>query len=699
MHVVKTAKVGDREITIEVGKVAKQAHGSAWIRCGETIVLAACTGGKEVLFGRDFLPLTVDYIEKTSAAGRIPGGFFKREGRPTEKEVLSSRIIDRSIRPLFPKGYRFDTQVVATVLSADPDNNPDSLACTATSAALTLSDICFEGPVAAVRIARSGGRFIANPTYKETEESDVDLFVTVSRDAIVMVEGGARMVPEDVLVEALFTAHEAAQPLITIQEELRAELGKPKKVFVKPAVDAALEQKVRASIGGRIVECLAQPGKVGRNTALKTLEDELVAKLVEENPESEERAGEAKKVFEAVLRETVRGMVLNKGVRIDGRRLTDVRPIACEVGLLPRTHGSALFTRGETQAVVVTTLGTSEDEQRVEMLTGEHTKRFMLHYNFPPYSVGEVKMLRSPSRREIGHGALSERALSKVMPDAEKFPYTIRVLSEILESNGSSSMASVCGGSLSLMDAGVPIVGPVAGVAMGLMKEGDKVAVLTDIMGDEDHLGDMDFKVAGTKDGICAVQMDIKVKGLDKSTLLQALEQAREARLHIIGKMAETIAESRGEISPYAPRITTIMIRPEKIKDVIGPGGKVIREIIAKTGVAAIDIEDDGSVKIAAVDGAQADAAIKMVREITKEAEVGKVYQGTVVKVTDFGAFVEIFPGTDGLVHISELSDKRVARVTDVCREGDEIVVKVLGIDRQGKIRLSRKEALGKKPD
>jgi polyribonucleotide nucleotidyltransferase len=701
MHVVKSVKVGDREITLEVGKVAKQAHGSAWVRCGETIVLVTAVGSNEPMEGRgrDFLPLTVDYIEKTSAAGKIPGGFFKREGKPTEKEVLTCRVIDRSIRPLFPKGYNYDTQIVATVLSADPDVNPDALALTGTSLALVLSGICFDGPVAGVRIIRKEGKFIVMPSYKDIQDSDLDLFVTVSKDAVVMVEGGAKMVPEEVLVDALFTAHEAAQPLIAIQEEFRALLGKAKRTFTKAPIDADLNAKVRAAVAGRVPECLAVPGKIGRNSALREMEKQTIEALLAADENLAGSEADIKAVIEAVIREYVRGMVLDKGVRIDGRKLNEVRDIACEVGLLPRTHGSALFTRGETQAIVVATLGTSEDEQRVELLTGEQTKHFMLHYNFPPYSVGEVKMMRSPSRREIGHGALAERALSKVMPDIEKFPYTIRIVSEILESNGSSSMASVCGSSLSLMDAGVPISGAVAGVAMGLMKEGDRVAILTDIMGDEDHLGDMDFKVAGTKDGVAAVQMDIKVKGLDRATLLAALGQAREARLHILGKMAEVLAAPRPDISVYAPRITTIHIRPEKIKDVIGPGGKIIRELIAKSGVSAIDIEDDGSIKIAAVDSAQADIAIKMIKEITKEAEVGKIYKGTVVKITDFGAFVEIFPGTDGLVHISELSDKRVNQVTDVCREGDEIVVKVLGIDRVGKIKLSRKEALGKKPD
>src|SRR5438093_1308059 len=576
-----------RTLTIETGRMAKQAGGAALVQLGESVVLVTATALTTAREGIDFFPLTCDYQEKTFAAGKIPGGFFKREGRPAEKEILTSRLIDRPLRPLFPKGFNCETQVIATVLSHDKENDPDVLSLLGASTALVLSDIPWNGPIAAVRIGRLGGRFVINPTTSQLATSDMNVIVAGSRDAIVMVEGGAHMVPEAVLREAL------------------------------------VQQKRR----------------------------------------------------------------------LDGRGLADVRPITCEVEVLPRTHGSALFTRGETQALVVATLGTSSDEQKIDALIGETYKKFMLHYNFPPFSTGEVKFLRSPGRREIGHGALAERALAPILPGEEEFPYTIRIVSEILESNGSSSMATVCGGSLALMDGGVPIKAPVAGVAMGLIREGDEVRVLSDILGDEDHLGDMDFKVAGTEQGVVAVQMDIKIAGVTRAIMEEALEQARAARLHILGVMSRTLARPHSELSMYAPRIITLHIKPDRIRDLIGPGGKMIRGITEETGVK-IDVEDDGTVYVASADGTSMQIAIDKIRAVTAEAEVGKVYRGTVRKIVDFGAFVEIFPGTDGLVHISQLAHERVRKVSDVLKEGDVIDVKVLEVDRQGKIRLSRKEAL-----
>src|SRR3989454_556797 len=597
-----------RPLTVETGRMAKQAGGAALVRLGESVVLVTATALATAREGIDFFPLTCDYQEKTFAAGKIPGGFFKREGRPAEKEILTSRLIDRPLRPLFPKGFNCETQVIATVLSHDKENDPDVLSLLGASTALVLSDIPWNGPIAAVRIGRLDGRFVINPTTSQLATSDMNVIVAGSRDAIVMVEGGARMVPEALLLEALFAAHEALQPLIALQESLQRLVGKPKR-------------------------------------------------------------------------------------SLDGRGLADVRPITCEVEVLPRTHGSALFTRGETQALVVATLGTSSDEQKIDALIGETYKKFMLHYNFPPFSTGEVKFLRSPGRREIGHGALAERALARVLPTEEEFPYTIRIVSEVLESNGSSSMATVCGGSLSLMAAGVPVKAAVAGVAMGLIKEGDEVRVLSDILGDEDHLGDMDFKVAGTEQGVTAVQMDIKIAGVTRAIMQEALEQARSARLHILGVMNRTLARPHSELSMHAPRIITLHIKPDRIRDLIGPGGKVIRGITEETG-AKIDVEDDGTVYVASADGDSMQRAIDKIRAVTAEAEVGKVYRGTVRKIVDFGAFVEIFPGTDGLVHISQLADERVRKVSDVLKEGDVISVKVLEVDRSGKIRLSRKEAL-----
>jgi len=679
-----------RPLIVETGRMAKQAGGSALVRFGETVVLATATAQKSVREGIDFFPLTCDYQEKTFAAGKIPGGFFKREGRPAEKEILTSRLIDRPLRPLFPSGFRCETQVIATVLSHDKENDPDVLSLVGASTALTLSDIPWNGPIAAVRIGRIDGRFVLNPTTSQLAGSDMNIVVAGSRDAIVMVEGGARMLPEALILEALFTAHEALQPLITLQEGLRNQVGKPKRTVTPAAVDTALEAQVREAALPRLKAALAKTGKHERYEALDAVAAEVVPMLGAGDPAREKAVGTA---VSRLKKNIFREMIVKEGHRIDGRGLGDVRNITCEVDILPRTHGSALFTRGETQALVVSTLGTSSDEQKIDALIGETYKKFMLHYNFPPFSTGEVKFLRSPGRREIGHGALAERALTPVLPAEEDFPYTIRIVSEVLESNGSSSMATVCGGSLSLMDAGVPIKSPVAGVAMGLIKEGDEVRVLSDILGDEDHLGDMDFKVAGTDQGVTAVQMDIKIGGVNRAVMEQALGAARTARLHILGVMGQTLSGARGELSVHAPRIITIHIKPDRIRDLIGPGGKVIRGIVEETGVK-IDVEDDGTVYVASADGDSMQKAIDRIRGITAEAEVGKIYRGTVRKIVDFGAFVEIFPGTDGLVHISQLADERVRKVSDVLKEGDVINVKVLEVDKSGKIRLSRKEAL-----
>jgi polyribonucleotide nucleotidyltransferase len=679
-----------RPLTVETGRLAKQAGGAALVQFGESVVLVTATALASAREGIDFFPLTCDYQEKTFAAGKIPGGFFKREGRPSEKEILTSRLVDRPLRPLFPKSFHAETQIIATVLSHDRENDPDVLAIVGASTALVLSDIPWNGPIAAVRIGRLDGRFVINPTTSQLASSDMNIIVAGSRDAIVMVEGGAHMVPESVLLEALFTAHESLQPLVALQESLRAQVGKPKRTVVAPSVDAELDRHVRERARPSLKAALARAGKHERYAALDAARDEVIASLADGGPDRTRQIGA---IFDHLKKDVVRETIVQEGRRLDGRGLGDVRPITCEVEVLPRTHGSAVFTRGETQALVVATLGTSSDEQKIDALIGEQYKKFMLHYNFPPFSTGEVKFLRSPGRREIGHGALAERALAPVLPDDEDFPYTVRIVSEVLESNGSSSMATVCGGSLSLMDAGVPIKAAVAGVAMGLIREGGEVRVLSDILGDEDHLGDMDFKVAGTERGVTAVQMDIKIGGVTRAIMQQALEQARAARLHILGIMNQTLSRPRGELSTYAPRIVTIHIKPDRIRDLIGPGGKVIRGITEETGVK-IDVEDDGTVYVASADGDSMQKAIDKIRAITAEAEVGKIYRGTVRKIVDFGAFVEIFPGTDGLVHISQLADERVRKVSDIVKEGDVIPVKVLEVDRSGKIRLSRKEAL-----
>jgi len=679
-----------RPLSIEVGKLAKQADGAALVQYGETVVLVTAVADKEVRLNTDFFPLTVDYQEKTFAAGKIPGGFFKREGRPSEKEILTCRLIDRSIRPLFSEGLRCETQVIATVLSADRENDPDVVAMLGTSVALHVSDIPFNGPLVGVRVGRINKQWVINPTQSQLLESDTDIFLSGSRDAIVMVEGGAKVVPEDEILEALFKGHEAIQPLLQIQEEIRRELGKPKRQVPLATLDPAVVRRVEELATAKLKQAIEVPEKLERYRQIAEVKNAIVPQALLEFPEQEKDIGAA---FDELKRNSFRSLIIQQERRIDGRGLKDIRPITCEVEVLPRTHGSALFTRGETQALVVTTLGTASDEQKIDALIGEHFKKFMLHYNFPPFSVGEVKFLRGPSRREIGHGNLAERALLPVLPLEESFPYTVRIVSEILESNGSTSMATVCGGSLSLMDAGVPVSAPVAGIAMGLIKEGEHVRVLSDILGDEDHLGDMDFKVAGTSEGITSLQMDIKISGVNRDIMRQALLQAKEGRLHILGNMNSTLSSHKTNVSGHAPRIITIKVKPEKIREIIGPGGKVIRGIIEATGVK-MDVEDDGTVTIASSDEEASKKAIEMVQKIAAEAEVGKIYKGTVRKIVDFGAFVEIFPGTDGLVHISQLAPERVRRVQDVLKEGDEVMVKVLEIDRQGKIRLSRKEAL-----
>ena len=670
--------------------MAKQADGACLVRYGETVVLVTAVAAKEVKSNTDFFPLTVDYQEKTFAAGKIPGGFFKREGRPSEKEILTCRLIDRSIRPLFSEGLTCETQLIATVLSADKENDPDVVAMLGTSVALEVSDIPFKGPLAGVRVGRVQGQWVINPTQSQLQDSDIDIFLSGSREAIVMVEGGARMVPEDTILEALFLGHEAIQPLFDLQDEIKREVGKSKRPILRVEQDKELARRVEDLARDKILQAIAVAEKLERYKRLDLVKEGVLSQGLIERPDKEK---EIKAAFDELKKKIFRQLIVKERRRIDGRGLKDVRPITCEVEVLPRTHGSALFTRGETQALVVTTLGTASDEQKIDALIGEHYKKFMLHYNFPPFSVGEVKFLRGPSRRDIGHGALAERALLPVLPKEEEFPYTLRIVSEVLESNGSTSMATVCGGSLSLMDAGVPVAGPVAGIAMGLIAEGEEVRVLSDILGDEDHLGDMDFKVAGTREGVTALQMDIKIGGVTREIMREALYQAREGRIGILSVMDATIKAPRTEISGHAPRIITLKIKPEKIREVIGPGGKVIRGIVEETGVK-MDVEDDGTITIASSDENATRRAVEMVQRITAEAEIGKLYKGTVRRIMDFGAFVEILPGTDGLVHISELAPERVQRVTDILKEGDEVLVKVLDIDRQGKIRLSRKEAL-----
>jgi polyribonucleotide nucleotidyltransferase len=689
--------VGGREVTIETGRMAKQAGGSVVVRDGDTMVLVTATASakpREI----DFMPLTCEYQEKIASAGRIPHSYFRREARPTEHETLTSRLMDRPCRPMFPKGWRFDTQVIATVLSADQVHTPDVLAVTGASAALMLSDLVWEGPLACVRVGRVDGQFVVNPTFDVMADSELNLIVACSRDAIAMVEGSCKEVPEHIVCDALFFALAQAQPLIDLQEKLRAAVGKAKRVFTPPQQDAALAARVAEIAHEKVGQAMAIRVKQERYSKLEAVHDELIRQLCAEGAPFHKREKEVDAAYESLKKKHARELTLSTGFRIDGRRTIDIRQITCEVGVLPRVHGSALFTRGETQALVSATLGTETDSQRIEGLNGEITKRFMLHYNFPPYSTGETKPMRGPGRREIGHGHLAERALAQVLPAKADFPYVVRIVSEILESNGSSSMASVCGGTLSLMDAGVPISAPVAGIAMGLMKEGDRVAVLSDILGDEDHLGDMDFKVCGTRAGITALQMDIKIQGLTREILDKALHQARDGRVYILDKMAEALAAPRDDMSPFAPRIYTVSVKPDRIRDIIGPGGKTIRAIQEQTG-CTIEVNDDGTVLIASSNERSASKAMDIVRGLTAEPEIGAIYNGVVKRIAEFGAFVEIMPGTDGLVHVSELAPDRVKRVEDILKEGDEVAVKVISIDRQGKIRLSRKEALATPPE
>ena len=680
-HQTASCTINGRTLTIEAGEIAKQANGAALVRYGDTMVLAAATASKEDRDEVDFFPLTVDYRERTYAAGKIPGGFIKREGRPNEKEILTSRIIDRPIRPLFPENYRKDTQILCTVLSADQLNDPDIVALIAASAALMVSDIPFLGPVGAVRMGYVNDTFVVNPTYVQLEQSRLNMVVAGTREAIVMVEGGAHELSETLVLSALEMAHKALQSCIDVQLQLLQDTAKLKMSLVPLSVDMELQHRISAMTTERLRSILAIAEKLERQEAMSALEHEIIQACMDDNPPTDvvaRRTKTIKSFLHDLESQEMRSLILNEGRRADGRSLTDIRPIHGRVSLLPRAHGSALFTRGETQALVVATLGTQGDEQIVDDLEGKASKNFMLHYNFPLYSVGEVGPLRGPGRRDIGHGALAERAVRPVLPPHETFPYTLRIVSDIMESNGSTSMATVCGSSLALMDAGVPIKTPVAGIAMGLIEHDGKVAILSDILGLEDHLGDMDLKVAGTAQGITAIQMDIKISGVSREIMGQALEQARQGRLHILQCMEEILKTPRQNLSTYAPRILRVKVHKDKVREVIGPGGKTIRGIIEATGVT-IDVEDDGTVVIASTDETSAQEAVRMVQDLTQEAEIGRIYLGTVRKIMDFGAFVEIFPGTDGLLHISQISDKRVEKVTDELREGDQVLVKVSG--------------------
>ncbi|HKO36306.1 MAG TPA: polyribonucleotide nucleotidyltransferase [Pyrinomonadaceae bacterium] len=691
-YLKESIKVGDRDLTVEVGRVAKQADGSCVIRYGDTMLLCAAVGALTPREGVDFFPLTVEYREAFFAAGRIPGNYFRREGRPNEKEVITCRLIDRPCRPLFTEGYRNETQVVTSVISADPENNPDVLAITGASCALYLSDIPFPNPIAGVRVGLIDGRYVVNPTYAEIRESKLNLIVAGTEEAIVMVEAGAQEVSEAIMVEALMLAHKEINRLCRWQKELYKALGIEKRAVEPPVLNEEMVGEIERNYSDRLRAALDTTGQEKRTSyaAVDALKKEVVEGYPADEPEKRQMA---KKVFDRLKEKIFRDDILNQRRRPDGRRFSEIRAINCEVGWLPRTHGSALFTRGETQALVTTTLGTKEDEQYMDDLEkGEIKRRFMLNYNFPPYSVGETGRFGSPGRREIGHGALARRALEAVLPDDTTFPYTIRLVSDITESNGSSSMASVCGGALSMMDAGVPLKASVAGVAMGLVMEGNKYAILTDIAGAEDHYGDMDFKVAGTPDGITALQMDIKITGVNAQIMAEALEQAKKGRLYILGLMQQALPEARTSISEHAPRIIKIKINPDKIRDVIGPGGKVIRALVEETG-AKIDVEDDGTVSIATSDSAAAEAAVARIKGLTADAEVGATYVGTVSRIVDFGAFVEIFPGTDGLLHISEIADRRIRDVRDELKEGQQIMVKCIGKEGN-KIKLSRKAVL-----
>lgn len=681
---------GGKTLSIQTGKVAKQANGSVVVQYGETIVLVTVVSAHEER-PMDFLPLTVEYMEKIYAAGRIPGNYFRREiGRPSEKETLTARLIDRPIRPLFPKGYRYETQVIATVLSMDQENDPDILAMIGASAALEISDIPFAGPIACARVGRIEGNLVINPAINDCENSDINIIVAGSKTGVVMVEGGGNIVNESDMLEAILFGHNAIQPVIELQKKLKEAAGKPKRSFAPLEKDQTLVDIIKTKALSPIREAVLIPDKITRSTTLRAAKADIFENLGEEYAD---RRKEVYEILNDIQKNICRDLILKEGRRIDNRKFDEIRPITCEAGILPRPHGSALFTRGETQVMGVLTLGSGRDEQRVETLSGEELRPFMLHYNFPPFSVGEVKRVGGPSRRDIGHGGLSTRAIEKVLPSKEEFDYTIRIVSEVLESNGSSSMGTVCSGILALMDGGVPIKAPVAGIAMGLVKDEDNVVILSDILGDEDHTGDMDFKVAGTKDGITALQMDIKILELSREIMEKALEQARIGRLFILDRMLEALKEPREKISPHAPTIITINVIPDKIREIIGPGGKTIRSIQSETNTR-VEIDDSGLVKIAAVSKEDGEAAKEMINEIIAVPEVGRIYEGTVVKIMDFGAFVQIMPGTDGLVHISQLADHRVAKVTDIVKEGDKIKVKVLEVNRDGKIRLSLKAAL-----
>ena len=688
------AEVGGKTLSIKSGKVAKQASGSVVVEYGETSVLVAVVSAADAREDMGFFPLTVEYQEKIYSAGRIPGNYFRREiGRPSEKEILTCRLIDRPIRPLFPKDFACETQVIATVLSMDKENDPDVLAMMGCFAALTISDIPFEGPIAALRVGRVDGEFVINPTLEQIAEADINITVAGSRTGVIMVEGGGAEASEAEMLDAIFHAHEAMQPLIDLQEQLREACGKEKRVVVPKEKDEALVARVAEMAGAPLREALRVRIKQERSSAVRGVKLQLIEELGEEYADRGKEVGEA---FQTLLKEISRKVILEEDTRIDGRGFDEIRPIACEVSPVARPHGSALFTRGETQVLGTLTLGSGQDEQRVETLSGEDNRPFMLHYNFPPFSVGECRRMGGPSRRDIGHGNLATRAIERILPEREDFEYTIRLVGEVLESNGSSSMGTVCAGTLALMDGGVPIKAPVSGIAMGLVQGEGKTVILSDILGDEDHTGDMDFKVAGTKDGITALQMDIKISELSREILENALAQAREGRLHILGEMLKTLDKSRDEISPHAPKVLTIKINPDKIRDLIGPGGKMIRAIQSDTNTR-VEVDDDGIVKISAFTQEEGDAALKIISDIGTDPEIGAIYEGKVAKTTDFGAFVTLKPGTDGLVHISELAKHRVRKVTDVVREGDMLKVKVLEISRDGKIRLSHKATLDDK--
>ncbi len=684
--------IGKRVLSIEVGKIAKQADGSALVQYGDTMVLAAAVSSPEEKEDADFFPLTIDYREKMYATGKFPGGFFKREGRPTSKEILTMRLIDRPIRPLFPETYLREVQVQSMVLSADKENDPDVLAMIAASAALTVSSIPFQGPTGSVRVGQIDGSFVINPTHEELTKSTIDLVISGTEEAITMVESSGKEVPEERMVDAIMFGHAFIKEIVQLQKELLVKCRKEKQPIPPLKVDMKLLETIKNKYQAEIGAKNLTPGKEERSNALREIVKRIIAEYCTD-AEGAPTKKAIKAIFERIETTVVREQIINEGKRPDGRGLTGIRPITCEVGLLPRTHGSALFTRGETQALVVTTLGTTSDEQKIDTLEDEYSKKFMLDYNFPPFCVGEVKPLRGPGRREIGHGALAERSLEAVLPAPGKFPYTIRIVSDVMESNGSSSMATVCGGTLSMMDAGVPITEPVAGIAMGLVKEGDSVCILSDILGTEDHLGDMDFKVAGTKNGVTALQMDIKISGITEKIMRDALKQAKEGRLLILAELARVIERPREQISVYAPKLVQIKINPEKIGMVIGPGGKNIKKIQEETG-AKIEIEDDGTVFISSALATSVDRAKIWIERMTEEVQVGKIYTGKVLSIKEYGAFVEIFPGHEGLVHISEISDTRVEKVEDVVQVGQEIMIKVIGIDDQKRVKLSRKAAL-----